>query len=588
MFNSPRVAIGDFNRNGRTDLLFGDSNADFFIVESSGGGNFHTLWATVNDYADGGDFVAAGDFDGDGSDEFAIGFRTLPEDVIPFWYFGIYRLDGQNKAVPLWSQHFFGIEEGSQYGSFSRIQNSLSTGNLDADADPELLISVFPELYVIDYDRASQQFRPAFTLPLVNTNAATIADFDGNGVAEFAIAGKDSVSLFERDLPYAGPPLMRSFDASYVNDAHIRLVWSSDPPAARYRLYKGATASTLSLFGTLESTAVSDFDIVHGQTYVYAVAAFDSTLTPAESPRMFSRIFAPHALPELDTAIFLQNGQVKAVVTQDMGTVIPAASSFILNDGRSPESVALLDRHSLLLSFGALVDGSDALRVRNLRDAEGLPFDEQVFAPFEVLNTRRAECFIERVDYVPPRGFDVLFSLPVEKATAEVATNYVFQPLGAAASASVDAQNARLVHVQAASSSPIGAIGKEYVLAVHGVVCTGGIPLTTGAGSSAGVVLNRQTLDDVFVFPNPLRARDAQEFITFANLTARAKIRIYTVSGLFIREIEESDGNGGLEWNLLDENGSSIPAGVYIFHATGFDSQGREVTPKTGKFAVAR
>jgi hypothetical protein len=57
---------------------------------------------------------------------------------------------------------------------------------------------------------------------------------------------------------------------------------------------------------------------------------------------------------------------------------------------------------------------------------------------------------------------------------------------------------------------------------------------------------------------------------------------------MFIREIVEDDGNGGVEWDLLDSDGRALPGGVYLFRATGSDINGKEVAPKLGKFAIIR
>jgi hypothetical protein len=39
---------------------------------------------------------------------------------------------------------------------------------------------------------------------------------------------------------------------------------------------------------------------------------------------------------------------------------------------------------------------------------------------------------------------------------------------------------------------------------------------------------------------------------------------------------------------LRDEQGGRVPGGVYIYHARGFDAQGREVEAVVGKFAIIR
>ncbi|MCZ7555238.1 MAG: S8 family serine peptidase [Bacteroidia bacterium] len=588
-FSAPRVAVGDFNGNGKRDLLFGDADGDFFIAEYDGSGSFPVIWGSSNDFVNASDFVVAGDFTGDGRDEFAVGFRTDVDDVVPYWFMGIFHLDNQNKAEALWSGQFHGVAESSQYGSFTRIQNSLSAGDLDGDAALEIVLSVYPELYIIDYDPASKEFSPVFHLPLVNTNAAIITDIDGDGVNELGIALVDSVVWYRKNIPYTGPEPPRGITVEYVSASSARIEWTIGAAAPEYRVYKGADAGSMQLFGTFPgSVSLLDPALVEGQPVLYAVTAFNPAATPQESPRVYARMLRPHQTPVVDSVVYAQQGQLLVYVSQDMGSQLPSPSLFRLDGAREPVSVALLEPRVLLLSFGTLNDGSYGLYVTGLRDGEGIPFDDALLGPIEVRTPVINACYIERVEFLPPRSFRVTFSAPVESASASAAENYVFEPGGVAETAEPDPENPRVVLLAVRGDMPIGALGKEYVLSVRNVRCSSGSVIGDGPGSTAGVVLNRQTLDEVFVYPNPLRPEDAQQFVTFANLTPQAVIRVYTVSGMFIREVVEDDGNGGVEWDLRDSNGQLVPGGVYLFRAEGKDLSGRAVDPKLGKFAIIR
>lgn len=587
-FDAPHAAVGDLNHNGKTDILLGDRDADFFVAEFNGTG-YDIIWGSENDFIDGGDFVAAGDFDGDGRDEFSIGFRTLDEDLVPFWFFGIFRLRADNSLEALWSVQFHGVAESAQYGSFTRIQNSLTAGNLDDDAEEELVISAFPELYVVDYNRVTREFDIVWQYPLANTDAVAIADFDGNGVAEMAVATTDSIIFFERDLPYTGPEPPRGVDVQYVDSRTARISWTVGVPAPRYRLYKGDAPGAMELIGTFTAPLpLTDPTLASGTTVLYAVSAFDTLRTPPESPKVFSRILRPHDTPVVDSIVDAGQGQLRLAVSRDMGTVLPSPSCFRLDGAREASSVVLLDARTLLLSFGMIEAGMHGLAVRGLRDGEGVPFADATVGPFEVRLPVTEECYIARVEYLPPSSFEVTFSAPVDPVTAAVAANYTFLPSGTVERADADPADPTRVRLTLGADARIGARGKEYVLTVRHVRCAAGGEIGTGAGSTAGVILNAANLDGVFVYPNPLKPEHAQQFVTFASLTARATIRIYTVSGLFIAEVRETDGNGGVEWDLRDDSGTLVPAGIYIFHASGSDAQGREVESKVGKFMIVR
>ena len=54
--------------------------------------------------------------------------------------------------------------------------------------------------------------------------------------------------------------------------------------------------------------------------------------------------------------------------------------------------------------------------------------------------------------------------------------------------------------------------------------------------------------------------------LTFANLPAHANVRVYSISGTFIKHLVAGP-NGYLEWNGLDDSGYQLNTGVYIIYA---------------------
>ncbi len=590
-FNSPTVAVGDFNGNGKTDILIGDNDADFMIFESRGGGDFALIKGIANDYETGGEFVTSGDFDGDGRKEFTLGFRTSNEDVIPFWYFGIFRLDEQNTLHELWSERFYGVETGTLYGLFTKVSNNVVAGNADDDPADELIISVYPELYIIDYDSKTKQFQPSWHYPLANSNSTALADFDGNGVPDIAFAGIDSVRFFEKDVPYNGPVPPRFLSALYSAPLQIVLSWNADTPPPHYRVYTSQEGGAPALTHTLDANTNVSINVLPGRTYKFYVCAYDPAKTPQESPRLATRLFTTHSQPSIDSVSYLQLNQVRVHVTQDMGNEIPSTDLFSLTDRlgqRHPLSVVLADQRSIILTFERVADGNASISSSGLRDGEGVPFPDGQEVSFVVANIKDNEFYITRVEYMGGQRFCVYFNIPVQSASASNPLNYRIEPVGVAFSAVVDPSDPRKVCISLEGALPIGALGKEYVLKVRNLISAGGVPIAEGAGSTAGIILNRDNLDDVFVYPNPWSPSDGQDFITFANLTQEATIRVYTLSGVFINQVKETDGNGGVEWNMLDEHGGKIPPGVYIYYVTGKNGAGVEDEAKTGKFAVVR
>jgi hypothetical protein len=108
-----------------------------------------------------------------------------------------------------------------------------------------------------------------------------------------------------------------------------------------------------------------------------------------------------------------------------------------------------------------------------------------------------------------------------------------------------------------------------------------------------------QTLDDVYVVPNPYKENAAWDLaetsfeptgrrIKFFNLPARATIRIYTLAGDHVQTIEHDDNaatsQGQASWNLISKNNQDTVSGMYIYHVQD-RATGQEMV---GKFAIIR
>jgi hypothetical protein len=106
------------------------------------------------------------------------------------------------------------------------------------------------------------------------------------------------------------------------------------------------------------------------------------------------------------------------------------------------------------------------------------------------------------------------------------------------------------------------------------------------------------TMDEIMVVPNPYVATNAMEpsvanfylnqrrRLMFTNIPAECTIKIFTVSGVFVDEIDvtNSSERGIVHWDLLTQEGLDVAAGMYLYHVKskngGFE--------KMGKFAIIK
>ncbi len=116
-----------------------------------------------------------------------------------------------------------------------------------------------------------------------------------------------------------------------------------------------------------------------------------------------------------------------------------------------------------------------------------------------------------------------------------------------------------------------------------------GVKIVTGSGSVFSLNFVKEDLSSIAVYPNPYsKSKSSRGVITFANLTKTAKVYVFTLSGTPVIELTETDGNGGVEWNLRDSKGNEVPSGIYIYKVEGKNSSGLEVESNMSKFAVVK
>ncbi|MBU2529557.1 MAG: Ig-like domain-containing protein, partial [Elusimicrobia bacterium] len=71
-------------------------------------------------------------------------------------------------------------------------------------------------------------------------------------------------------------------------------------------------------------------------------------------------------------------------------------------------------------------------------------------------------------------------------------------------------------------------------------------------------------LSNAYAYPVPFRF-PADNAIVFTNLSSYAKIKIWTISGELVKEIEHIDGNPWESWDVQTDEGNILASGVYIY-----------------------
>jgi hypothetical protein len=77
-------------------------------------------------------------------------------------------------------------------------------------------------------------------------------------------------------------------------------------------------------------------------------------------------------------------------------------------------------------------------------------------------------------------------------------------------------------------------------------------------------------VDQINVYPNPYYGVNTEElnkynrFVTFTHLPANAKVRIFNLAGVLVKNIDKTDEGQFLRWDLANQDGLPVASGLYI------------------------
>ena len=326
--------------------------------------------------------------------------------------------------------------------------------------------------------------------------------------------------------------------------------------------------------------------------YYYAVQAYDSFRPiPFSNLSSVLPVFS-HTPGKVLTADGTSAKTVTVSFSVKMNNTIENLQAFELLNIGFPESIAPASQYAYLLTFEqGIPAGGNQLTVRELKDIYGSPITATTISFFMDSVLVSPEFFITSFNIINAYEIRIVFNLEVDETGVLIADNYVFEPDNKVTSIRVDDRDKRVVYVNLKGQKPVGSIGREYVLRIQNVqssVATGSIPINDGAGSYLVLSSFASDLSDVYVYPNPVSQSKGEGTLTFANLPQRSKITIWSLNGKQMNEIEETDGNGGITFDLQDYSGNDFSSGVYIYRIVKLDEQSNEGEEKIGKFAVVR
>jgi len=581
----PHTEIGDFDDDNKKEILIGDYDGDVYIYESTGDNLYQFTWQDSLPLIDAINFISCGDYDGDGVLEFAAGCHSSSDLDLEheydgrYWIFRIYDSFGDDNYEPVWEQAFFGFANPADFAS------GVSSGDVDGDGRDELLINIFPDFYLIDFNQATQKYKPAGYFYPSRSQANLIADIDKNGKTEFLInTGSNTVVLQDRySAAFSGPPAPARFKAFPLNETKANLQWLSVLGANYYQVYRGNAVDQLTLISSNTTTNYVDSTVETNNIYWYAVTAVDLSLTPEESRKTTTISVKPGLQPFCSNALFIFPNQLRLQFSEAMNKSIRDISAYRFSGDLGQPVSAVISRSGeevlLTLKENTIPAGSYELEVKNVHDKDRTPIDTtRNIIEFEI--TEQASTFyIINAELQNERTIILNFNLPVDSTSVFLKSNYSIEPVLKIESVFISENNSCEVGLVIKNQQNTGC---QFIITAQNIFSESGIPIKKGQGSQTLLISPRTFLSEVYTYPNPCRLSAGHESITFANLTQNETVKILTLSGKIIRTIKKTNINGDVVWNLKNDRGELVSSGIYVYSVS--NSRGNQL----GKLAVVR
>lgn len=578
------VAAGDLDGDGRVEVAFADTDGDLVVAEWTGT-VFRTEFVAQHDGQGGSGYIVSLDVDGDGRKEIVYG---VPDSVTPngereygrqVWTYRMYRGLANDDYRLAWEEHFTGLRYGIGYRS------GVDVGQLDGSAGSELAICVFPRLYVFTWDTATRSMRPMWYRTDVVSPRMFMRDMNGNGIADIVFGTTTSGNGLMTQMRRAEIdttsrlPSPSGLRLSIASASSISATWSAVAGAARYVVHLRDGGSTM--FRAVD-TVTAPMTVIDGLLrdvrYAVHVTVEANGGTPAASqPSRSAEIVIPSTSipvriePAAITREQLQLG-ASFRVTYDRPTVPDAAERTAVSMIHGPERsvadhVTVLGQSIVDVVFPAVGTDVDTVRIVMphvpVFDA-GSPDVTSFVIP--VVQDAATPLYLRTLVVESPQRLRLRFSEPVEARSASVPEFYTLQPTGAIGA--VEVLNDDEVSITIDPSQPLGARGISYYLTVRDVQAVSGVRMTTGAGNTLGFTFAAEDVADVYVYPHPA-VLGVDRTVTFANIPADARIDVMDQRFTVIATLTETDGNGGVAWDMTTTDGDVVPPGLYLYRVTG-------------------
>ena len=365
----------------------------------------------------------------------------------------------------------------------------------------------------------------------------------------------------------------------------IKLNWQAVNNASDYEIWKGeylGANTTISFLTTATGTSFTDTNAATNTNEVYLIRSVNPNLTPAVSDFSNATLLRAHAPNRVDSVRNIGANQVLVYFTEAVEARESDKPRFRLNGTQTPQALITRTGKQLLLSFASnLPAGSNTLALASdFLDLDRGYIDSTNLAHnFVYTPSSNDRLYMNSWNRIGEQEVLINFNLPLGNLALDP-NNYQVLPFGKIKSIDWETNERKAIRIQL-QEVLVGALGYSVSITGNNLLAQNGIGLVAGEGNTATFSTNQKDLKSVFTYPSPVRSNTYFEGMRFANLTQKASIDIYTLSGRYVQHLEETDGDGGAQWNLHDAQGEKITTGVYLYKVTS-----NNLETFVGKFSV--
>lgn len=592
-FGAPRSIVGDFTNSGKKEIVFADYDGDVVMYRQTSPTSldFSLAWIDSSDLFEMSDYIAAGDFNGDGLQDFAVaGHSNLDWNVdreydAPVWTVKVFShiaSDAPGSVSKIWEQHLVGVKAGSGY------DNGLTTGkrNVAADCD-ELFLTLNPYLYVFNLNPIANRFIPVF-FHQSQSNAVVVHDFDGDNLNEFGFHTNDMTEFWSMPLGSTPPGTPVGLEVTPLSATKIRLRWSSS--TTTHNVYRGTHRDLLLLAATFNGIPEwIDTTVSLNSKYYYAVTSVGN----GESSKSSVVSIIPHQAPTIVTVSQSSLSQISVTISFDVSSENLLTTFFLLDNICRSSSVVWQSARSLLVTFPQSISaGNHTLKIEQLTDASGMFADTTQIFQFTASQTLAGLFFIRSVNLIGTSKLRLDFSEPVQNVSAKVLANYFVYNIAkhfTVQSVIFDSTQPAFVILDAGNVNLAEFALRIEVKVSENLLSAANVKLNEGKGQTVSVALETRSIDNVVIFPNPVRFQSGrQNTIRFVNVPHDCRIAIYSLNGEKVKIFDDLTTSDGVAWNLRDNNNELVSSGVYLYRIEQMDASNIVVNSTVGKFAVIR